>query len=663
MTACSQSEKHDFHRPGKIPIDPQNWYILNSVPTGIRQLFDEKLTERPDEGRGKALSTYEAWYPLGDGEQMTIDSIEMYDYEGTTQDNPMTIYAVLDNWQRVVLATFTGMRYNKWNGPYPETPDDFKLKQSVGNIRYLVISCTGILPTEIEFYGKYTPPKPTPPIIVKPTPLKNFFGINGFEWNFEDPKNSGVLNPSMINAVRNFTCFRHYLDWEKIEPAQGSYTFNPSRNGGWNYDTIYQWCKDNRMDVLVCFKNNPPWMLESYPGNLRDNENIPMFYAKDPADPASYIEQSRAAFQFVARYGHNKDIVSMADTPLVKVDATPRWQNDIVNQVREGLGLIDYIECNNETDKWWKGQKAYQTGRQYAANLSAFYDGNKNKMGAGVGVKNADPSIKVVMAGVANTSTDYLRGMIDWCKEFRGYKQDGKPDLPWDVINYHYYSCEFADKSRANAKAAGVAPELSNTQRIAKDFLWVAHKYAGDMPVWVTESGYDLNQGSPQRAIPIGNKPPNITQADWILRTSMLYARTGISKLFFYELYDDNGTEIKYGTSGLLNGDHTKRPATDYISQVNKLFGNYTYFASVSNTPVVDNYVYNNTDMFVLFVPDQVGKVIDYKLDMGKADSVIIYTPAAGKNDMDVRRQAISNGKLDIQVTETPVFVVPVSKI
>lgn len=34
-------------------------------------------------------------------------------------------------------------------------------------------------------------------------------------------------------------------------------------------------------------------------------------------------------------------------------------------------------------------------------------------MGTGIGVKNADPNIKVVMAGLASPNPDYVRGMID----------------------------------------------------------------------------------------------------------------------------------------------------------------------------------------------------------------------------------------------------------
>src|SRR5207244_8269143 len=135
--------------------------------------------------------------------------------------------------------------------------------------------------------------------------------------------------------------------------------------------------------------------------------------------------QAKLGFQFAARYGNNPYVSST----LLSVNTATRWAGDPANAIRKGLNLVKYVECDNERDKWWKGRKAYQTGREYAANLSAFYDGNKQKLGAAIGVKNADPNMQVVTGGLASANTDYIRGMIDWCKEFRGYKSNGAVNL------------------------------------------------------------------------------------------------------------------------------------------------------------------------------------------------------------------------------------------
>jgi len=468
-----------------------------------------------------------------------------------------------------------------------------------------------------------------------------------------------VIDETRMKAVESFKGIRHYIDWEKLELKPGSYTFNPTHSGGWNYDAIYERCKNDNIEVLACIKTIPAWMKATYPLALQDNENVPVTYGKDFSDPRSYLEQAKVAFQFAARYGSNQEV----NLSLLSVNKTVRWVNDVPNEIKKGLGFIKYIECDNERDKWWKGRKAYQTAREYAANLSAFYDGHKNTLGPGVGVKNADPQMKVVIAGLAGANIDYVKGMVDWCKEFRGYNPDGAVNLCWDVINYHHYSND-AHSSQNGTSTRGAAPEVSGAGEIAKEFLKIAHEYSRDMPVWITETGYDLNQASPLKAIPIGNKTPLETQADWILRSALLYVRSGIEAVFFYQLYDnatlDGG---RFNTCGLINEDKTRRPAADYLYQANKLMGKFFYRETINSDPIVDRYQINDLSAWVLVVPDEKGRTANYKLDLGTAMKAKIYRPRAGQDSMSVQTVNTVGGKLNIFVTETPVFVMPVETV
>lgn len=653
LTGCSQNDDHDFHSPRKIPIEAGRWYQLNTPVGNLAELFDNNQYQQPDPGKGGILNEYDAWYPVLDGEQITIDSIMMFSWKGADESRPMTIYAIQNDWKKVPIAVFTGKNEGGWNGPDPAKSGAFALAKPVTNIRYLVINSHGFFPGELEFYGAYKQPKPIVPMAKRSFPLSNYFGINAFEWDFSNPADALNLDPVRLSAIKSFTGVRHYLDWEKLEPIEGSYTFSPARNGSWNYDIIYHWCKAQGIEVLACVKTIPAWLQAATPSAFRHNENVPAKFGKDLLDPASYIEQARLGFQFAARYGSNAAI----DPVLIKVDtAMAPWLNGPKNRVRTGLGLITYIECDNERDKWWRDRKAYQTGREYAANLSAFYDGHKNTMGPGVGVKNADPAMKVVMAGLAAPVTDYVRGMIDWSREHRGVRADGSPDLPWDIINYHYY-CNDEGAAGNNEKTSGMAPELTTAAVTAAKFVSMAHQYAGDMPVWVTESGYDIHQESTQRAIAINNTSALETQADWSLRTCLLFARTGIQRSFFYELVDDNASSTNYATSGLINGDRTRRPAASFMYQANKLFGKYEFSETISKDPLVDRYTANGRSMYVLLIPDQKGRTATYTLDIGNAENAYIYTPAPGKEDMGLREMKTTNGKVTVTVTERPVFV------
>ena len=644
----------------KITIDPKRWYQLNNVSNGLDALFDGVTDVNVETGWGKVLPNYDAYYPLLDGESMTISSIKFYDFTGVYTDTPMTLSIITDQWQRIPIATFTGDQYAAWVGPYPDrsTTGDakFKLDQPITNARYLVINTYSVFPTEMELYGSYTPGPPATPTPAKSVKLGDMLGVNAYEWNFEDGNTPWQISEPKMNIVKSFSGVRHYMDWSKLEANQGDYSYNPTLSGGWNFDAIYERCKAEGIEVLACLKTIPDWMVNTYPQDQRDSENVPLRYGKDFTDPNSYLEQAKVGFQYMARYGSNPNV----DPALLSVNSTPRWTGDTPNSIKIGLGLIKYIECDNERDKWWKGRKAYQTAREYAANLSAFYDGHKNTMGAGVGVKNADPNVKVVIGGLASASagSDYVKGMIDWCKQYRGYKPDGSVNLCWDVINYHMYA-DNTSSSQSGISTRGAAPEVTPINKIAADFRKTAHLQSYDMPVWITEAGYDVNQGSPLRAIPIGAKSALETQGDWILRTALLYARQGIEKLFFYQLYDDNGTGGMFGTSGLANGDNTtRRPAADFLYQTKKLFGDYSYKETLNSDPFVDRYEKDGKSVYVLVVPDEVGRTATYTLDLGTATQAQIYTPTVGSDDMALQTVSTNQGKLQLTVTETPVFVV-----
>ena len=638
----------------QIPIDSTRWYQLDNVSNGLGGLTDGILNVNVNTGYGKLIANYDAYYPVLPGESITLTAIKFYSFEGNLGTSPMTLAVIDSNGVRTNIATFYGGEYLTWMGPYPGV-SGFNLTTPVTNIKYIVINSWGGYPTEMQLYGYYTAPPPTPPLVQKAYPLNQYCGVNGFEWDFENPNTPYVVSPNLLNAMKSFTGLRHYLDWNKLESEQGEYTFNPVHSGSWNYDALYKSCKNSNIFVLADIKTQPSWMEASYPANVQDSENVPVMYGADFTNPNSYLYQAMVAFQYAARYGSNGSV----SKSLLSVDPTTRWTDDPANVVKKDMSLVHYMECDNERDKWWKGRIAYQTSYEYAANMSAFYDGNKNTMGSAVGIKNADPNMQVVMGGLASADPSYVHGMIEWCKQNRGYNADGTVNICFDVINYHYYANNGVSGGVATV---GVAPELSGAFKIAQSFVQMSHQYANDRPVWVTEAGYDVNPGSPQRAPAIGSKSALEVQGDWILRTSLMYARAGIVRTFYYEAYDDNAPNpIQYASSGLLNQDQSRRPAADYLYQLNKLFGNYTFVSTQSTGGIImDGYVQDTAKMFMLVVPDQVGRTVNYTMTLGLTDSAYIYTPAIGANNMSMKAVKVVNSKLSLTVTETPIFVVPV---
>jgi hypothetical protein len=488
-------------------------------------------------------------------------------------------------------------------------------------------------------------------------PLKNMFGVDSYAWDFlQNPANlndvSQIYEPKMA-LINNFSAVRQYLQWSKIEYTKGDYTFNPSHDGGWNLDIINQRCKQNGIVMLADIKDQPRWLMYTYPYTEWNTQNIPMPYGAVRNDPASYILQAKAAFQFAARYGSNTNI----DSSLVQVATWSRWPNDPANVLQIGLNTVNYIECDNERDKWWLGPAAQQTPEEYAANLSAFYDGNMGKLGPGVGVKTADPNIKVVMGGLATANVAYVQAMIAWCKQNRGLKADGSVNLCFDVINYHWYSND-GNVLTNTVATTGVAPELNPGGAIADGFVQLAASLPSHPEVWITEAGYDINPQSTQRAIAIGNKSVQVTQADWNLRTALMYMRHGVNRLFFYQLFDDliNGP-VTFQTAGMANADVTPRPALYYIAQVSQLMGNYVYGGTLNSDPLVDKYTSGSHTIYVLTIPDQTGRTGQYTLNLGASTQAIIYTLNPASTAITKTQVPVINGQLTLTVTETPSFV------
>jgi endoglucanase len=658
FTCCQQ---HPYvAAKDKIPLHASYWYQLNTAgeqtttETGLRQLTDGITDKDVFMGWSKLLPTYDSYYEFKNLSKVCINKIRFYDGQNSFANQPFRLYAKASAAAPpILLATFTGETYNQWV--------EVKLPAPVP-AQYLLAHAAGGFPTELEVCGTYQQGKPIHLSPKKEISLRNECGVNSFVWEFlqsnENPNVRDRIYEPNMSLLQAFTQYRDYVDWEKIEHAPGQFSFNPTVSGGWNYDLLYKRLKLEGKEVLPCLKTLPSWFLESkYPTNQRDAENVPADYYANLLLPASYSLQAKLAFQFAARYGRNKKL----DPALLQgVMAGPVYPTapEAGTRTREiGLGYVRYIECENERDKWWKGRKAYQTAREYAANLSAFYDGHKNTMGAGVGVKNADPTMQVVLGGTASSQTDYVRGIIDWCKEYRGYKADGTVNLCFDVINYHCYA-NFSGTSQSISSARGAAPEVAAIGTYADAFVELAREY--NKEVWVTEAGYDINAGSPLHAPAIGSKTPELVQADWILRTALLYARHGISRLFLYQTYDLQPTSGgQFASSGLLdNTTHRRKPAADYLYQVQRQLGSYVYKETISTNPLVDRYEFQGRSMYALMMPTEEGKMATYSLPVSKTGTSTVYTPQVGRDAMAVQTLPNSTGAINLTVTETPLFVV-----
>lgn len=172
----------------------------------------------------------------------------------------------------------------------------------------------------------------------------------------------------------------------------------------WNLDDVYKRLDDAHVDVFPSIQGTIPAVsgTTDFPK--------PMPEGAEPTDPASYTDHGKMMFQFAARYGSTH------------VDAS-KLTLAAGQPVLSGAGYLRYLESGNEPDNIWAynlgGSAMPQLADEFAAMSSADYDGDQGQLGAGVGAKTADATMKVVMAGLAGTAP----GQDDWLTNVKAYLQ------------------------------------------------------------------------------------------------------------------------------------------------------------------------------------------------------------------------------------------------
>jgi chitodextrinase len=382
---------------------------------------------------------------------------------------------------------------------------------------------------------------------------------------------------------------------------------------------------------------------EIYPcvqGHHNGSEDKPT-YGGDPSLPETYRIHADNLWQWTARYGRNTNI----NVNLIRL---PHWQTKHV-----GLGYLNFIENWNEQDRWWAGSAPYFTPYQFAAMSSADYDGHMGTMGNTVGVKNADPTMKVVMGGLASTSVDYIKGMKLWSDQYRN------GSFPADVLNFHYYA-------RLNGK--GVSPEADNLLDRMQKIVEYRNYHLPGKEAWVTEFGWDVEGGSEQQANGHTQWPNNgynseQLQAIWLVRTYMIMAKAGIDRAQMYTIGDAGGWGT-YATCGLVTYNGVKRKSWYFVATLKNRLKDMVYVGEVpSGNPNVWIYkfksVNNNSGVYAVWSPTSDGTTVNnYQLSMGGNPTAAKQVTLTNGNIMGSETTlGISGNTVTINVSEAPVFI------
>jgi len=723
---------------GVLTLDDfsERWmYLVGGKPEikNFAKLFNQKTDEKIVLSYTRVSEPLEFWMVFPAEMDFSLEKLRYYDGDGSLK-KPTKFYFIKRDkskpggidWKRIPGPVYDGQKWREW--------ENFDLKSPL-SLYAMVVEYGDMMPDELELIGNWTSYVPEAYENKKAT-IGAHLGTNSYVWNIMQASNRGLYDEKagLFKAFSGGRT-RDYFDWAKLEPLKGEYTFAPSESGAWNYDTYYKWLHDQNIDILTCLKNNTTWSLKEFGYPNKNNENAVGHWTKLPepvkpkdasatnlakyekevqayqadiskvrTNPESYRAFAEAAFQVVARYGSNKKLDPKLAKPFSNPTKDPKkewyaqdripvvenpkphqradWKVDAngqyVQNKKIGLGYIRAIECDNETDATWHGDKRYLRPEQYAWLLSVFYDGHKNTMGPGIGVKNADPNIIVSTTGIASSSPSYFQAMIETWKQIRGWKKNEKGeqvvDMPCDIFNYHAYANSGGGQHSGGNQ--GLPPEVSNMARYCPAFLQTIKEVGQDKPVWITEIGYGMNEGK-QQAVATPARTKEQTQADWIIRSILFNNRNGIAETYFYQTYDETGYTYNvahnktdngvYSAMGLIQDDKKflgnnkyastlrRRFSADYMMQLS-YFKDYRYSKTLHKDPLVDQYQSGSKTMYALVVPDMKGRTEKYTLDMGKPTAKV-YRFVDGGEKFAVETVKTSNGKLNLTVTESPVFV------
>lgn len=474
-----------------------------------------------------------------------------------------------------------------------------------------------------------------------------FVGVNAF---IDDP---GNILPPLGNV-------REYHDWSWNEGnGDTSYPGYPNNQnsfilfgGSWDWDTYYADLKTAGVFGYPVIQGSCAW--------LNGGAVPPVPAGASATTPASYAAHADEMFQVAARYGST----AVATSSLQLASGQP---------VVTGMGSVKYIEDWNEEDAWWvtsDGSPVFSAAA-YAAMASADIDGDQGRMAKTLGMKNADPSMKMVMGGVAGHGTSttswedsavaYIEGVRTWAAANRA------GDFPADVLNVHYYSFGPSVLGTMNP-APALSPEDDHvTTRMQVLTAYRDAKLPGK-ELWLTEFGYDTDPQSVLHAPVLGSNSAEVVQAQWIVRYYLAVMAAGFDRAFLFVSRDgcsgtDTACATQFATSGVLGvkGAETPKTAYYFIATFRARLASFAWEGQATSGGVTIARFKDPSSAkgaYVVWSPTSHATVVaGFTLPVPGATTVSAVTLAAGQMNGTEATLPVTAGAVTLDVTETPTIV------
>lgn len=521
---------------------------------------------------------------------------------------------------------------------------------------------------------------------------------------FDDFLGINIRRGNPLDKIENFGIAREYHEWKLDEGFPGlngvfetaspgypnnQFKWNPSyqsQSVGINFDDYYNDIDASGVVLAPVLMQSAPYIINpdlkpSFPTASAQLEQKPLFPGEDALDPASYIEHADWVYQYVARYGQTT-FSQARQTQLIASKMHPD------ETAQTGLGYIEYLEDWNEPNKWWREltyPSANIEAEEYAAMLSADYDGHNQTMGlvadpdnptemiSTVGAKNADPTIKMVMSGISDLDTIYIQDVIAWCENNRPANAE-HGQYPFDVISFHHYSN--VNQGLNTFGQYGISPEEDDLKaKCAAITAWRDQTFP-NVELWMSEFGWDTDKFSEQRAPSdgIGQYDQQEVQAQWLVRSYLEIFAAGWDRAMAYDLVDGctGDTCGLYQSPGLLMSESRDfQPKKSYyqVNTMGNVLGSKTFDADLSpcqdticavDCPRVYRFVDPNDvskKVFAIWSPTACGKAaFNYSLDLEGASEGTLVEMAT--NSTTGVSSTLTGASVNVSVSEQPIFVV-----
>ncbi|MBO5287174.1 MAG: hypothetical protein J6B34_03535 [Clostridia bacterium] len=480
--------------------------------------------------------------------------------------------------------------------------------------------------------------------------------------------NTPIDEVSCVTVLREY----HNFGWSYAADSYGSKA--SFFTGSWmgNFDSQYRKYTEAGLNVIPCIQ----WSLgkeESISYKVGSN-NLPIYSDGklvkasfwERFNPHTYFVFADNMFAFSARYGSNSSSTLLEIAKLHCSDVPS-----------VGQGTVKWIEMGNEPDGSWNGIHNYLAAYHLAAATSAAYDGHCRTMvspvtgGYHLGGKNADPNIKMALAGVSGVSNEYIMAMCYWMKANR---EDGK--TAFDAFNVHHYMTKQLTLSNGATCSVGISPEEADIAGLLSHLIGIRDKYYPEKEVWITEFGWDTNQSyaTSTSAHAYGEYTGRQVQAMWLTRTYLILSASGIDKADMYMCHDTGEEETsvgKYGTSGVIayksdsNGNLTKEKKDSYyyLYTLKNTLGAYTFEAQVeAYDESVMIYKYKNDDgktAYAVWCKTSDGtKHEGYQLGINAECATLVETAYGDIDGVSSSLTADEYGYVSVNVSENPVYII-----